>query len=38
MDGIEFLETVADKSVDLILTDPYITLEKTGMDLHSQYC
>ncbi len=35
MDGIEFLETVADKSVDLILTDPpYITSKKTGMDLH----
>jgi site-specific DNA-methyltransferase (adenine-specific) len=33
MDGLEFLESVPDNSVDLILTDPpYITSRETGMD------
>jgi len=33
MDGLEFLESVPDDSVDLILTDPpYITSRETGMD------
>ncbi len=32
-DGLEFLQTVADNSVDLILTDPpYNTSRKSGMD------
>ena len=33
MDGLEFLESLPDNSVDLILTDPpYITSRETGMD------
>ena len=33
MDGLEFLESVPDNSVDLILTDPpYMTSRETGMD------
>jgi len=33
MDGLEFLESVPDDSVDLILTDPpYITSRESGMD------
>lgn len=34
-EGIEYLETIKDKSIQLILTDPpYITSRKTGMDEH----
>ena len=38
MDGIEYLGTIDNNSVDLILTDPpYITSSDTGMgDLHKQ--
>ena len=33
MDGLEFLESLPDNSVDLVLTDPpYITSRETGMD------
>ena len=33
--GLEFLKTVKDGSVDLILTDPpYIISKETGMDKH----
>jgi site-specific DNA-methyltransferase (adenine-specific) len=37
-EGIEFLSSIQDESVDLILTDPpYITSSKTGMgELHKQ--
>jgi len=38
MDGLEFLESVPDNSVDLILTDPpYITSRETGMDKWVQH-
>ncbi len=34
-DGLKFLETIKDGSVDLILTDPpYIISKDTGMDKH----
>ncbi len=37
-DGLDYLKTIDDNSIDLILTDPpYITSTKTGMgDLHNQ--
>jgi site-specific DNA-methyltransferase (adenine-specific) len=35
MDGMEYLSTVSDNSVDLILTDPpYIISKETGMNIH----
>ena len=35
IDGIEYLSTIDDNSIDLILTDPpYMTSRKTGMDNH----
>ena len=37
MEGLKFLETIQDNSVDLVLTDPpYITSRKTGMDSHAE--
>jgi site-specific DNA-methyltransferase (adenine-specific) len=37
MDGIEYIKTVDDNSVNLVLTDPpYITSRKTGMDEHAK--
>ena len=37
IEGLQFLTTVKDNSVDLVLTDPpYITSRKTGMDEHSK--
>ena len=36
-DGISYLDTIANKSIDLVLTDPpYITSRKSGMDEHSK--
>lgn len=38
MDGIEFLNTLEDNSIDLILTDPpYITSRETGLDLWKKH-
>jgi len=35
IDGIEYLKTVSDNSIDLILTDPpYIISKETGMNSH----
>ena len=35
MDGLKYMETVNDMSIDLILVDPpYITSRETGMDTH----
>lgn len=35
MDGLKYLETVSDQSIDLILTDPpYIISKETGMNTH----
>jgi site-specific DNA-methyltransferase (adenine-specific) len=35
MDGLQFLESIKDNSIDLILTDPpYIISKDTGMDKH----
>jgi site-specific DNA-methyltransferase (adenine-specific) len=35
VDGLQYLSTIGDKTVDLILTDPpYIISKKTGMDKH----
>ena len=35
IDGMNYLSSVDNNSVDLILTDPpYITSRKTGMDIH----
>lgn len=35
IDGLEYLATIPDNSIDLILTDPpYIISRKTGMDTH----
>ena len=35
VDGLEYLTTIPDSSIDLILTDPpYIISKKTGMDTH----
>ncbi len=37
MDGLEYLQTIPDKSIDLILTDPpYIISKSSGMDTHYQ--
>ena len=36
-EGLKFLDTVKDNSIDLVLTDPpYITSRKTGMDSHAK--
>jgi DNA modification methylase len=36
-EGITFLKTIENKSIDLVLTDPpYITSRKTGMDEHAK--
>jgi site-specific DNA-methyltransferase (adenine-specific) len=35
MDGLKYMETIDDMSIDLILVDPpYITSRETGMDTH----
>jgi len=37
MEGLEFLQSIKDNSIDLVLTDPpYITSRKTGMDSHAK--
>ena len=37
MEGLSYLSTIKDRSVDLVLTDPpYITSRKTGMDIHAK--
>ncbi len=38
MDGLLYLKSIPDKSIDLILTDPpYIISKKSGMDSHYQF-
>ncbi len=38
MDGLLYLKTIPNKSIDLILTDPpYIISKKSGMDSHYQF-
>ena len=38
MDGLQYLKTIPNKSIDLVLTDPpYIISKKSGMDSHYQF-